>query len=187
MLFQPSAGAAVIRIHGFYSLPEGGGVIHMRQMTEFMNDDIIQNSRGCKHKTPVEGESALGAAASPAGLLVPYGDAIVSAAGELAEIGCSLREVFLGGDNISLCQGIALCICQTRDWLVYLFLLLFQIFCDDPVLLLTKDLADFPVTGHKRDAYGDLSVGGDADGIALALAADQCVRKFIGLALVFDA
>ncbi len=43
MLFKPSARVAVVRIHGFHSIPEGGGVIHVCQMTQLMDDDVIQN------------------------------------------------------------------------------------------------------------------------------------------------
>ncbi len=45
MLLKPSARVTVVGIHGFYSIPEGGGVIHVCQMTQLMDDDVIQNLR----------------------------------------------------------------------------------------------------------------------------------------------
>ncbi len=43
MLLKPSACVAVVRIHGFHSIPESGGVIHVCQMTQLLDDDVIQN------------------------------------------------------------------------------------------------------------------------------------------------
>ncbi len=43
MLLKPSACVAVVGIHSFYRIPEGGGVIHVCQMAQLMDDDVIQN------------------------------------------------------------------------------------------------------------------------------------------------
>ena len=69
---------------------------------------VVQNGGRRKHKPPVEGESSSGAAASPAGLLIPDSDAAVGSAGKRLEICHPLREVFFGGGDISLGQGSTL-------------------------------------------------------------------------------
>lgn len=112
VLFQPFAGSAVIGIYGLHGLPESGGVIHMRQMAQFMDYYIVQDGGWRKHKSPVEGKGSPGAAASPAGLLVPDSDAAVGSAGKLLEISRPLREVFSGGGDIPLGQGSTLGVSQ---------------------------------------------------------------------------
>ena len=110
-----------------------------------MDHDIVQNSGRRQHQPPVKGQRASGAAASPAGLLVADGDAAVGAAGELLEVGGSFRKVFSGSGDIALCQGGTLGVGQIGDRHPGLFLLLFQIFCDDPVLPVCQKMAYFPV------------------------------------------
>ena len=64
--------------------------------------------------------------------------------------------------------------------------LYFQIFRDDPVLPVSQNMSNFLFAGPERNAYSDLSFWGDADRVALAVAADEDVGKFIQLTLVFD-
>ncbi len=112
-----------------------------------MDHDIIQNRRGRQHETPVKGEGSPRAAASPAGLLVPDGDAVVSAAGELLEVGGSFWKIFFGSGNIPLRQGSTLCRGQIGDWFGSLSALLLQISGDDPMLSVCENVADVPVAG----------------------------------------
>lgn len=144
-----------------------------------MNYHIVQNGRRRQHKPPVEGESSLGAAAPPAGLLIPDGDAVVSAVGELPEISRPFREVFFGGGDIPLGQGGTLGVRQIRDGPGCLLLLHFKIFRDDPVLSVREDMPDLFIAGPQGNAYRDLSFRRDADRVALPVTADEGVGKFI--------
>lgn len=47
-------------------------------------------------------------------------------------------------------------------------------------------MSNFLFAGTERNAYSDLPFWGDADRVALAVAADEDVGKFIQLTLVFD-
>lgn len=154
-------------------------MVHMCQVAQFVDNYIVKNSRRSQHEPPVEGESTSGAAASPAGFLVPNGNAVVCTAGKLTEISRSFREIFFGGIDISPGQGRTLRIGQAGYRTVGLFLKGFQIFCDDPVLLFDENALKFPAGGMQRYTYGDLALGRDADGVTLAAAADKCVWQFI--------
>lgn len=115
----------------------------MGQVAQFMDHNIIQNSGRRQHETPVKGESSLRTTASPACLLIPDGDAAVGAAGELLEIGGSLRKILFGSGNIPLCQGRTLCLCQIGNRFGGLLVLLFQISGDDPMLSVCENMTDF--------------------------------------------
>lgn len=159
----------------------------MSQMAQLMDDHIIQNGRRCQHEPPVKGESASGAAASPAGLLIPDGDAVVGAAGELMEMSDSFREILFRRGDIALFQGEPLGVGQLGDGTVTLFFLNFQILGYDPDALLDEQMGYFLLCGAHGNAHRDLSVGGNTDGEASAVAADECVRQFVKLALILDA
>ena len=75
-----------------------------------MNHHIIQDGGRCKHEAPVKGQSALGAATAPAGLLVTDGNAVVDAAGKCLEIGRPSGEIFPGSFQVSFFQSAALCL-----------------------------------------------------------------------------
>ena len=87
----------------------------MGQMAQLMDDHIIQNGGRRQHEPPVKGERASGAAASPAGLLIPDGDAVIGATSELVEIGDSFREIFFRRGDIALFQGEPLGVGQLGD------------------------------------------------------------------------
>ncbi len=119
----------------------------MGQVAQLMDHNIIQNGRRCQHETPVKGESPLRATASPACLLITDGNAVVNAAGELLEIGGSLREILFSSGDIPLCQGSTLCLCQIGNRFGSLFVLLLQISGNDPMLFLCENMMDFFVAG----------------------------------------
>lgn len=77
-------------------------MIHVGQVAQFMDDNIVQNGRRRQHEPPVKGKRASGTAASPAGLLVSDGDPVVGAAGKLLEIGGSPRKIFFRRGDIAL-------------------------------------------------------------------------------------
>ncbi len=66
-----------------------------------MDHYIVQDGGRRKHKAPVKRESAFGAAASPTGLLVPDGDAVIGTSGELAVVGGSFGEIVFGCGDIA--------------------------------------------------------------------------------------
>ena len=140
MVFEPFACRAIVRVYGLYFLPECGGVVHISQVTQFVDNHIIRNCRRCQHKPPIEGECALGAAASPAGFLIPDGDAVVGAAGELVKVGDSFGEIFFRRSDVPLFQCGALCVGQVGDRTTLLLLQYFQIFCYDPNALVDEKM-----------------------------------------------
>lgn len=161
-------------------------MIHVCQMAQLVDDYIVENGRGSQHEPPVEGESSLCAAASPAGLLVADSNAVVGTAGKLAEVCGSFRKIFFGGSDVSLSQRGTLRICKVGYRPVSLPFEGLQIFGDDPVLLFNEKAVKFPLGGALRDTYCDPALGRNADGTAFAVAADECVGKFIQFALIFD-
>lgn len=54
------------------------------------------------------------------------------------------------------------------------------------MLPVSQNMSNFLFAGPERNAYSDLPFWGDADRVALAVAADEDVGKFIQLTLVFD-
>lgn len=159
----------------------------MGQMAQLMDDHIIQDGRRRQHEPPVKGKRASGAAASPACLLIPDGDAVVGAAGELMEMGDSFRKIFFRRGDIALFQGEPLGVGQLGDGTVTLFFLNFQILGDDPDTLLDEQMGYFLLCGTHGNAHSDLSVGGNIDGEASAVTVDKCVRQLIKLTLILDA
>ena len=159
----------------------------MGQMAQLMDDHIIQNGGRRQHEPPVKGERASGAAASPAGLLIPDGDAVIGATSELVEIGDSFREIFFRRGDIALFQGEPLGVGQLGDGAVTLLFLNLQILGDDPDALLDEQMGYFLLCGAHGNAHRDLSVGGNTDGEASAVAADECVRQLVKLTLILDA
>ena len=159
----------------------------MGQMAQLMDDHIIQDGGRRQHEPPVEGECASCTAASPAGLLIPDGDAVVGAAGKLLKMGNSFRKIFFRRGDIALFQGDPLGVGQLGNGTVTLFFLNFQILSDDPDTLLDEQMGDFLLRGAHGNAHRDLSVGGNTDGEASAVTADECVRQLVKLTLILDA
>lgn len=156
-------------------------------MAQLVDDDIVRDCRRCKHEPPVERERAFCTAASPAGLLISDGNAVVSTAGELPEIGDALREILFCRSDVTLLKGGALDVGQIGDGTVLLLLQYFQIFGDDPDSLLDEKVPDIFIGCVHRDTHRNLSIGINADGTALAVAADERVGQLIELTLILNA
>lgn len=159
----------------------------MGQMTELMDNHIVEDRRRRQHKPPVEGEGALCTAAPPAGLLVADGNAAVASAREREEIGGAFWKVFFRGGDISLFKGCALRVRQVGNGAVFVALQGFQIVRDNPVLFVQQKTVYLRLGSAYRQPQGDFPVCGDADGAGFAAAVDHLVGKFIKFALVFDA
>lgn len=140
MVFEPFASRAIVGVYGLHFLPECGGMVHISQMAQLMDDHIIRNRRRCQHKPPIERECALSTAASPAGFLISDGDAVVGAAGEPVKVGDSFRKIFFRRSDIPLFQCGALCVGQVRDRTVLFPLQHLQIFGDDPNALVNEEM-----------------------------------------------
>lgn len=97
-----------------------------------MDNHVIRNCRRRQHKPPIERERAFGTAASPAGFLIPDGDAIVGAAGESVKVGDSLRKIVFRRSDVPLFQCGTLRVCQIGDGTALLFLQNFQVFGYNP-------------------------------------------------------
>lgn len=124
-----------------------------------MHHHIIQDGRRRQHETPVKREGASGAAASPSGLLVAYGNTVVGTTGELLEISGSFWKILFCGSDIALFQSGALGVGQVGDRAVLLLLLYFQIFRDDPDAFVDEQVGDFFFRGAQGDTHGDLPIG----------------------------
>ena len=81
MLFQPDAICGVIRHDLSYHIPEILGMVHMGQVTEFMDYHIIQDSGRCEDQSVIKRKGALGRTAAPPAFLITDRDGMVRAAG----------------------------------------------------------------------------------------------------------
>ncbi len=68
-------------------------MIHVGEVAQFVDNHIVQHMGRSHHQPPVEGESAVGGTAPPAGLLLPDGDGMVGASGKLLKICHSLWKI----------------------------------------------------------------------------------------------
>ena len=70
---QPGSADLIVRQDACYHIPEIFGMIHISQMAELVNNNIVQYSGGSENKPIVKGQSSTGGAASPAAFLISYG------------------------------------------------------------------------------------------------------------------
>ena len=71
MIFQPLFLLLIIRHYLFDLCPKFFRMIHLYQMTKFMDNNIIHNFIRCKHKQTVKVQILFCTAASPPRLLIP--------------------------------------------------------------------------------------------------------------------
>lgn len=148
----------VIGADALHERPECLRVVHMGQMAEFVDDHIVQDGRRRQHEPPVKRQGALGAAASPAGLLVADGDTRIGSACEGSKAGNPFREVFLCRGDVTFFEGCPLGVRQVRYRAVLGTLDSFQIVGDDPVLLIQQKVADLCLGSAKRQPQSNLSL-----------------------------
>jgi hypothetical protein len=70
--FQPGFGFFVSWHNGFDELPEGGGMVVVDQVAEFVDYDIIKNPFRGHNQSPVQVDPAIMMAAAPAASVVLY-------------------------------------------------------------------------------------------------------------------
>lgn len=81
VFFQPVLAFLIVRQDGGYHIPEFFGMVHMGDVAEFVDDDIIQDLKRGVHKSVIKGQGAGGRTAAPACFLVTDGDTGITAAG----------------------------------------------------------------------------------------------------------
>lgn len=147
----------------------------MGQMAQLVDDHIVRDCGRCQHEPPIKRESTACAAASPAGFLVPDGDAIVGAAGKLYEVGGTFGDILFCGGDIPLFQSDSLDIGQVGDGAVLTLFFCLQIFGDDPDTLLDEKMINLLLGDDGRDADCNLPFRINADGTAFTAAANERV------------
>lgn len=184
MFFQPPAQVAVIRTDGLNGLPEGGGMVHMGQVAEFMYDHIIEYGRRREHQPPVKGEGSFAAAASPSRFLVADGNAFISAAGHGMIIGDPFRNIGAGRIFIPFFQRIPLYIGKIGGGAAVFSGTDFQIVRDDPVAFFFRHPHDFPLACAKGHAENNFTILSDGNGKRFPLAFYNCKRERVFVPVV---
>lgn len=75
MLFQPAFGGWVIRTQSLYLAPKPARVVHVPQVGQFVQDNVVPDARGHLDQAPVERDGATARTRTPARLLIPHRDA----------------------------------------------------------------------------------------------------------------
>ena len=60
----------IIRVVGTNFSPKGGGVVHVVEMGELVQDDVVAQRLGGVHEADIEGDGAIRRAGAPAGVSV---------------------------------------------------------------------------------------------------------------------
>ena len=152
-------------------------MVHMGQMTEFMNDDVIQYGRRGKHQPPVKGEGSFAAAASPPRFLVADGDTVVNASGHGVIIGGTFRDIGTGRFFVALFQRVPLYGGQVGDRPAVFPVADFQIMRYNPAAFFFRKTHDFPFARAKRHAEQNIAVPADGNGHRFASAFYNGKRK----------
>ena len=74
MLFQPSFILSVSRADAFHQIPKIGGMVHMHQMAELMDNHVITDRFRGHQDPPVKIHISVAAAAPPAAFLILHPD-----------------------------------------------------------------------------------------------------------------
>ena len=81
---EPFFGGGIVGAGGLDEVPEFAGVVHLAQVHEFVEDEVIADGGGCLNQAPVQRDGALRGTGTPAGVLVADEDA---ADGDLVQRG----------------------------------------------------------------------------------------------------
>ena len=87
---------AVVRVVGGDFCPEGRAVVHVVEMGEFVEDDIVTQDFGDVHQADVEGDGAVCGAGAPASVGVGEATLVVRIAVELGVILETIGEILAG-------------------------------------------------------------------------------------------
>src|SRR5688572_30598621 len=98
MARQPVFGLLVLGAHCRNLSPEMGGVVHLAEVHEFVEDEVIANEGGSLKDAPVQGNGAAAGTRAPAGALVTDVNARDCEAVEFGE-GFDERRELPGSEN----------------------------------------------------------------------------------------
>ena len=79
-----------------HQLPELLGVIHLFQMGEFVDDNVVNDRLRCHYQLPIEAKVALIGAATPAGPLASYEKSLIGEPQTSAQCACPLLHQLCG-------------------------------------------------------------------------------------------
>ena len=105
--FEAFAMAFVVGVVGGDFGPEGGGMVHVIDVGEFVEDDVVAEGWGEFHEADVEGDGTGAAAAAPAGVGVGEAETGVFVAVFLGEEVEAVGEVGFGFFAQNLFLGVA--------------------------------------------------------------------------------
>jgi hypothetical protein len=74
VIFQPAFGGAIVRAQALHLTPEAGGMIHLHQVGEFVQADVITDEVRGLDQAPVERDRAVPGTGTPAGPLIANRD-----------------------------------------------------------------------------------------------------------------
>lgn len=80
---KPAPVCGIVRYHTGNLVPEGFGMVHIGQMAELVDNDVVYDRRRSHHKPVVKRQSTRLGAASPTGFLISDGNFCIGAAGLL--------------------------------------------------------------------------------------------------------
>lgn len=87
VLAKPAPVDSVVGHNVRYLLPEGIRVVHVRQVAELVDNDIVRDLGRRHHKAVVKRQSTRLGAASPTGFLISDGNFVINAAGQFLQLG----------------------------------------------------------------------------------------------------
>ena len=176
VFFQPFTRPSVIGQYAFHYGIEGFRMVHLPAVGKFMNDYIVQHFLRGEDEPPVEVEVALAAAASPARLLLPDGNAAVGDAHDARIVFCLAGDDISGDANVS--GAVLFRHCRTPGISMCVGLLLnFSQMLLDPLLLFTDKRVDIRAGTAPGRADNDPALRCDLQGKGLSAAVNDLIIK----------
>ena len=106
VIFEGGTELLVVWEYFLYLGPEKCGVVHLLSVTQLVDYHVVYDFGSGVHQCTVEIQVTGGAAASPAGLLISYGDGGIVPAGEAVVVFHTIRKHFSGSIPISVFQSL---------------------------------------------------------------------------------
>ncbi len=83
VLTKPAPVCSMVRYHAGNLVPKGVGMVHIGQMAELVDNDVVNDLGRRHHKPVIKRQSTRLGAASPTGFLISDGNFCIGAAGLL--------------------------------------------------------------------------------------------------------
>lgn len=90
---KPAPVRSIVRHDAGNLVPEGVGMIHIGQMAELVDNDVVGDLGRRHHKPVIKRQSTRLGAASPTGFLISDGNSFVGAACLLLQLGTALGKI----------------------------------------------------------------------------------------------